>query len=100
MPQRSRRAGTRDHPNQRGTSRPWARVVQTPHLSGMPVGRVVADTSLVVRALTAERVRRDVEVVARAGLEIDSFLEESIDSISRAVPFVGACLATVDPSTR
>ncbi len=66
----------------------------------MPVGRVVADTSLVVRALTAERVRRDVEVVARAGLEIDSFLEESIDSISRAVPFVGACLATVDPSTR
>ncbi|HSU03778.1 MAG TPA: LuxR C-terminal-related transcriptional regulator [Nocardioides sp.] len=53
-----------------------------------------------VRALTAERVRRDVEVVARAGLEIDSFLEESIDSISRAVPFVGACLATVDPSTR
>jgi hypothetical protein len=50
--------------------------------------------------LTAERVRRDVEVVARAGLEIDTFLEESIASISRAVPFTSACLATVDPSTR
>lgn len=48
----------------------------------------------------AERVRRDVEVVARAGLEIDTFLEESIASIARAVPFASACLATVDPSTR
>ena len=53
-----------------------------------------------VTALTAERVRRDVEVVARAGLEIDTFLEETILSIGRAVPFTGACLATVDPSTR
>lgn len=50
--------------------------------------------------LTAQRVRQDVEVVARAGLDIDSFLEETIESIRRAVPFAGACLATVDPSTR
>ncbi len=53
-----------------------------------------------VTGLTAERVRRDVEVVARAGLGIDSFLDETFTSIARAVPFAGACLATVDPSTR
>ncbi|MFC6287666.1 response regulator transcription factor [Nocardioides sp. GCM10027113] len=49
--------------------------------------------------LTSERVRRDVEVVARAGLDLETFLEESIASVQRAVPFVGACLATHDPGT-
>lgn len=50
-------------------------------------------------ALTVERVRRDVEVVAHAGLDLDTFFEESVDSVRRAVPWVGACLATHDPGT-
>ncbi|MGZ4640345.1 MAG: LuxR C-terminal-related transcriptional regulator [Actinomycetes bacterium] len=49
--------------------------------------------------LTAQRVLRDVDVVARAGLALEEFLEESLDSVARAVPHVGACFATVDPST-
>ncbi len=51
------------------------------------------------RGLTAERVRRDVDVVSRAGLDLDSFLEEAVASVQRAVPWVSACLATHDPST-
>ncbi len=49
--------------------------------------------------LTVERVRRDVEVVAHAGLDLDTFLEEAVESVARAVPWVSACLATHDPST-
>ena len=51
------------------------------------------------RGLTAARVRQDVDVVARAGLDLDTFLEEAVESIARAVPYVGACIATHDPST-
>ncbi len=49
--------------------------------------------------LTSERVRRDVEVVSRAGLDIETFLEEATASVQRAVPWVAACLGTHDPST-
>lgn len=52
-----------------------------------------------MRALTAQRVLRDVEVVARAGLDVDTFLDEALASIARAVPHVAACIATIDPST-
>ena len=51
------------------------------------------------RGLTAARVRQDVDVVAHAGLDLDTFLEEAVASVSRAVPWVGACIATHDPST-
>ncbi|MDQ4055203.1 MAG: helix-turn-helix transcriptional regulator [Actinomycetota bacterium] len=51
------------------------------------------------RGLTAERVRQDVDVVARAGLDLDTFLEEAVESVGRAVPWVAACLATHDPGS-
>ena len=53
----------------------------------------------VAKHLAAERVRRDVEVLARAGLDLDSFVEESMDSLQRAVPFDAVCVGTIDPST-
>ncbi|QGF24690.1 LuxR C-terminal-related transcriptional regulator [Raineyella fluvialis] len=51
------------------------------------------------RGLMAQRVVRDVDVIAHAGLDVDTFLEEAMASISRAVPSVAACVATVDPGT-
>ena len=51
------------------------------------------------KGLTAERVRQDVDVVARAGLDVETFLEEAVESVGRAVPWVAACLATHDPGT-
>jgi DNA-binding NarL/FixJ family response regulator len=50
-------------------------------------------------SLTAQRVLRDIEVVARAGLDLETFSAEALSSINRAVPHLGACMATIDPST-
>ncbi|MGD7732055.1 LuxR C-terminal-related transcriptional regulator [Propionibacteriaceae bacterium G57] len=51
------------------------------------------------RALLEQRVLRDVDVVARAGLDLETFWDEAMASISRAVPHSAACVALVDPST-
>lgn len=50
-------------------------------------------------SLTAERVRRDIEVVAHAGLGLDDFFAETVDSLSRAVPVDAVCIGTFDPNT-
>lgn len=49
--------------------------------------------------LTVERVRRDVEVVAAAGLDLATFLSEVDASIRRVLRPVATCVATVDPTT-
>lgn len=51
------------------------------------------------KGLLAERVRRDVEVISRAGLDLDTFLDEALASLGRAVGFDAACVSTVDPGT-
>jgi DNA-binding CsgD family transcriptional regulator len=56
-------------------------------------------TGAVGRGLTAQRVLRDVDVIARAGLETGEFLEEALASVTRAVPHLAACVANLDPST-
>ena len=50
-------------------------------------------------SLTAERVRRDIDVVAHAGLGLDDFFAESVTSISRAVPNDAVCIASLDPGS-
>jgi hypothetical protein len=50
-------------------------------------------------ALTTERVRRDVEVVASAGLDLPTFLAEIEASMARVLRPVATCIATIDPAT-
>jgi DNA-binding CsgD family transcriptional regulator len=50
--------------------------------------------------LTLERVHRDIDVLAHAGLDTATFLAEVYESLSRAVSSSSACVATVDPVTQ
>ncbi|MBM7505250.1 LuxR C-terminal-related transcriptional regulator [Agromyces aurantiacus] len=49
--------------------------------------------------LTESRVAGDLDVLSRAGLDLDDFLLEATDSLRRAVPWVGACVGTHDPAS-
>lgn len=51
-------------------------------------------------SLMLERVRRDVEVIARAGLDTPTFLAELEATLQRAVPHTATCVPTMDPATR
>lgn len=51
------------------------------------------------KALAIERVRSDVEVLARAGLDVATFLAEVDASLCRAVPYDAMCVALQDPAT-
>lgn len=64
------------------------------------VGRpAVVETGVVAGTLTMERVRSDVDVLSRAGLDVATFMAEVEASVARAVPHVAACMCTVDPAT-
>ncbi len=49
--------------------------------------------------LTADRVRNDLDVLARAGLGVDDFLVEAADTLRRAVRWEAACMGLHDPAT-
>ena len=59
----------------------------------------IADTGAVTSALALRRVQGDIEVLARAGLDAATFIEEFVTSLGRAIPYVAACVATLDPAT-
>lgn len=45
------------------------------------------------------RARNDLDVMSRAGLPLHRFLDESALAMQRAIPFVAACMSTMDPAT-
>lgn len=65
----------------------------------MAPGRRREQNDAMSPALTAERVRRDVEVVATAGLDLPTFLAEIDASVQRVLRPVATCIATLDPTT-
>ena len=50
-------------------------------------------------ALAVHRARHDQDVVSRAGLPFDEFIDESGSALQSLVPSAGACYATFDPAT-
>nr|WP_046317075.1 helix-turn-helix transcriptional regulator [Mycobacterium sp. UM_Kg1] len=52
-----------------------------------------------IAGLTAERARGDIDVLSRAGLDLDHFLQEAVGAVGRAVPWAGVCVGTHDPAS-
>jgi len=50
-------------------------------------------------ALAIGRARSDIDVISRAGLPLHSFVDEAAATLQTVVPFVAACVSTLDPAT-
>ncbi|WP_309131383.1 helix-turn-helix transcriptional regulator [Brevibacterium sp.] len=50
-------------------------------------------------ALALGRARSDIDVISRAGLPLHSFVDETAATLQHVVPFVAACISTLDPAT-
>ncbi len=50
-------------------------------------------------ALATGRARSDIDVVSRAGLPLHRFMDEAAAALQSVVPFVAACVSTLDPAT-
>ncbi|WP_127819609.1 response regulator transcription factor [Microbacterium sp. CPCC 204701] len=50
-------------------------------------------------ALAIGRARSDIDVISRAGLPLHHFMDEATASLQGVMPFVAACVSTLDPAT-
>ena len=60
---------------------------------------ITRHTDLMATTLARQRASSDIDVVSRAGLALPEFLDEATTTLQRVVPFVAACLSTLDPAT-
>ena len=60
---------------------------------------IARHTDLMATTLARQRASSDIDVVSRAGLALPEFLDEATTTLQRVVPFVAACLSTLDPAT-
>jgi DNA-binding CsgD family transcriptional regulator len=56
-------------------------------------------TDRMATALAIGRARSDIDVISRAGLPLQSFVDEAAAALQAVVPFVAACVSTLDPAT-
>lgn len=56
-------------------------------------------TDAMASALAVGRARSDIDVISRAGLPLQSFVDEAAAALQQVVPFVAACVSTLDPAT-
>ncbi len=50
-------------------------------------------------AMAFGRAHSDIDVTSRAGLPLDRFMDEASAVLQGVVPYIAACLATLDPAT-
>ncbi len=65
----------------------------------MSLLRTAGHTGAMLGTLAAERAANDIEVLSRAGLPVDEFLDEARTALGTVVPHLAACIGTHDPVT-